>query len=221
MTNSDAVNEVQAAEAALVQAEIVLLEARLREAGRSLEQAKTAHAQTTQLAVLDAEATIAAAKAEQVKTRRGELVAQLREVRAELRVLLPELAQMKRDILDGQSIRDNMLRALSNRQDRVNDLYAEKPATADYLPDDPDVIRWRAALKKAEEAVVTLRGQIRAQPDIERLRIQGVELQQRVQAFRYREANTLSALDALKGHRNASWGGKQIPMAGGTLSGTH
>jgi chromosome segregation ATPase len=221
MTKPEAVNEVPEAEAALAQAEITLMEARVREAESTLAQARAAHAQSTQLGVLDAEATIAAAKAEQIKTRRRELIAQLRVVRAELRVLLPELDQMRRDILDGQSIRDNLHRALSIRQDRVNDLHAEEPATANYLPDDPDVTRWRAALKEAEEVVVTLHGQIREQPNLERLRVQGVELQQRVQGLQYREANTLTALDALKGRGHASWGGAQIPVAGGTLSGAH
>jgi chromosome segregation ATPase len=222
MTNSEAVNEVQAAEAACAQAEVVLMEARFREAEHKLEQARTAYAQSTQLAVLDAERTIAAAKAEETKTRRRELVATLRAVRAELARLLPQLDQMRRDILDLQSVRENLHRALSIRQDRVNDLHAETPATADYLPDDPEVTRWRAALKEAEEVVVTLHGQIREQPNLERLRVQGVELQQRVQGLQYREANTLTALDGLKGRGgHASWGGEQIPVAGGTLSGAH
>lgn len=215
------IDEVQQAEAAVQQAEIVLLEARLAEAEADLEKAKAAHATATQLAVMEAQSVIATAKADQDAARRSELVKQLREVRTQLRTLTPKLATMRRAVLDGQAQQDNLLRAIQNREDRVNELHAAAPVVVGILDDDPDVVQWNSALALAETELGSLQNSLHALPNLMTMRIEGVELATQIQTLTFAEHNLLNALDNLKRSTpRATWGGKQVDL-GGTLSGVH
>jgi len=150
--------------------------------------------------------TTSAAVAE-AEERRAELTQQLASVRAELRVKQPELARLKVVVLNQQAAEDNLRRKILSRRDTINTLHAERPAVADVLPDDPDVLNWRAAVEAREAEVLALQDELRAMPNINLLRTEGVELTQRIQALQHAEVNLLNALSAVP---KKFWGGRAV-----------
>lgn len=163
-------------------------------------------------AIAEAELVLARAKAVQAEQRRNELTENLRLVREELRVKQPELARLKVVVLNQQAAEDNLRRKILNRQDTVSSLHADRPAVADVLPDDPDVVRWCAALEAREEEVRALQAELSAMPNLLQLRTEGVVLTQRVQVLEHAHVNLLNALNALPPAQKV-WGGRAV--AGG------
>ena len=166
--------------------------------------------------VAAAEAELARAKAAQAAARRPELIANLKVVRKELRTLRPKFEKLKADVMNLQAEHDNILRAIAWREDGVSTMLASKPACADVLPDDPEVQQWVAALEEKRGEVSQLRAALAAMPDLYSLRLEGVELAQRIQSLQFSES---SILNQLSGTSGKSWAGKAVPEAGGTLSG--
>ena len=72
---------------------------------------------------------------------------------------------------------------------------AQKPAGADYLPADPDVVAWSEGCATLRARLERLRLKRVALPNLELLRIEGVTLAQRVQALQFSESNILNALE--------------------------
>ena len=165
--------------------------------------------------VAAAEAELARAKAAQAAARRPELIANLKVVRKELRTLRPKFEKLKADVMNLQAEHDNILRAIAWREDGVSTMLASKPACADVLPDDAEVVQWAAALGEKRTEIAQLRSALAAQPDLYGLRLSGVELAQRIQSLQYSES---SLLNALSGTSGKSWAGKQVET-GGVLSG--
>ncbi|MGP8270968.1 MAG: hypothetical protein ACLQLH_12925 [Terracidiphilus sp.] len=150
---------------------------------------------------------------EQADARRSKLLDQLRAVRAELRTARPAFAVIAAKVMGLRADGENLSRAISTRQERISELHASKPACADYLPSDPDVVEWRAALAATEVEIEHLRSVAESLPNLYQLQLQGVELQQRISSLEYGETNLLNALSGVSGK---AWGGK---LAIGGVSG--
>ena len=142
--------------------------------------------------------------------RKAELLVQLRDVRAQLRAARPQLAVLASRVRSLQADGENLSRAISTREERISELYAAKPAVADFLPGDPEVLQWRLALEAKESELAQLRAAGAAMPNLYQLRLEGVELQQRVAALEYAETNILNRLSGVSGK---AWGGRLV--AGG------
>jgi hypothetical protein len=156
------------------------------------------------------------AQAAQAGAGRSGLVATLKAVRQELRVLLPKLEQMKVTVLNLQAEHDNIMLAVTVREEGVSELLRDKPAVADVLPDDPEVVQWSAALEQKRTEITQLRAALAAKPNLYSLRLSGVEIASRIQSLQFSES---SLLNQMAGTSYASWGGKSMPEPGGTLSG--
>jgi chromosome segregation ATPase len=159
------------------------------------------------------EAELARAQAE---SRRPALIQQLHAVRTELRALRPQFEKLKVNVLNLQAEHDNIMLAVTVREEGVSELLRDKPAVADVLPDDPEVVQWSAALEQKRTEITQLRAALAAKPNLYSLRLEGVELASRIQSLQFSES---SLTNQLAGTSGKSWGGKAIPESGGTLSG--
>jgi chromosome segregation ATPase len=159
------------------------------------------------------EAELARAQAE---SRRPALIQQLHAVRTELRALRPQFEKLKVNVLNLQAEHDNIMLAVTVREEGVSELLRDKPAVADVLPDDPEVVQWSAALEQKRTEITQLRAALAAKPNLYSLRLEGVELASRIQSRQFSES---SLTNQLAGTSGKSWGGKAIPESGGTLSG--
>ena len=150
---------------------------------------------------------LARADAAEAAARKAKLVEQLKAVRAELRTLRPQLAKVASTVMGLRADGENIATAIRIRQEAISQLQAEKPGAADFLPDDPDVVEWRAAVSAREREVEHLRSVAESLPNLYQLQLQGVELQQRVASLEYAEVNTINALSGVSGK---AWGGKLV-----------
>jgi DNA repair exonuclease SbcCD ATPase subunit len=163
-----------------------------------------------------AKSELARALATQNDTRRSDLIANLKSVRQELRKLRPKFTQLKSRVLAQQAEHENIHRAIQIREDHVSELLASQPDCYDYLPDDPECLQWAAAIEAVRKETEQLRAHLASQPNLYALRLEGVELSQRIENLQFSEA---SLITLLAGKSSKSWGGESIPEAGGTLSG--
>jgi chromosome segregation ATPase len=163
-----------------------------------------------------AKAELTRAKAAQAGARRSDLIANLKTVRQELRKLHPKLERLKVTVLNLQAEHDNIMLAVTVREEGVSELLRDKPTVADVLPDDPEVVQWSAALEQKRGEITQLRAHLAAQPNLYSLRLEGVELASRISGLQFSESSLTNQLACTSGK---SWGGKAIPESGGTLSG--
>lgn len=159
------------------------------------------------------EAELARAQAE---SRRPALIQQLHAVRTELRALRPQFEKLKVNVLNLQAEHDNIMRAVTVREDQASELLNSRPACFDYLPDDPECVQWASVLEEKRTEISGLRMVLAAQPNLYSLRLEGVELASRISGLQFSES---SLTNQLAGTSGKSWGGKAIPESGGTLSG--
>jgi chromosome segregation ATPase len=150
------------------------------------------------------EAELARAQAE---SRRPALIQQLHAVRTELRALRPQFEKLKVNVLNLQAEHDNIMLAVTVREEGVSELLRDKPAVADVLPDDPEVVQWSAALEQKRTEITQLRAALAAKPNLYSLRLEGVELASRIQSLQFSES---SLTNQLAGTSGKSWGGKAI-----------
>jgi predicted RNase H-like nuclease (RuvC/YqgF family) len=156
------------------------------------------------------------AKAAQAGASRSDLIANLKTVRQELRSLRSKFERQKVTVLNLQAECDNIMRAVTVREDQASELLNSRPACFDYLPDDPECVQWSAALEQKRTEISGLRMVLAAQPNLYSLRLEGVELATRIQSLQFSESSLTNQLAGISGK---SWGGKAIPESGGTLSG--
>ncbi len=149
---------------------------------------------TSVVKVAKAKAVIAQAEAAHVKEERARLTAQLKQVRASLRVKRPALERLQRQVFSGQADLDNLRRAQNVTIEALARLEAARPECADYLPDNAEVTSWSTDVATLKARVERLKLERMALPNIELLRRQGVELAQEVQSLLYAESSLLSVL---------------------------
>ena len=160
------------------------------------------------LAVIEAEQRLNAAKQAVEQQRRPALIERLTVVRAELQEAAPKLAKMKSDIFALQAASDNLHKSLGYALEYVSDWLAAKPAVAEFLPTDPESIAWQAELERRQANVDAIKEKIRGLSNLMPLRIEGVELTQRVQGLHFEENNLLNALADIP--RGTTWGGQRV-----------
>lgn len=145
--------------------------------------------------VAHARAQLAEAETAQAKERHAQLVAQLALTRKTLRTEQRELEKLKRKIFKGQADLDNCRAEINSYSDALAMIQAQKPAVADHLPSDPDVVEWRNKCERLEDALEILRARRVALPNVELLRIEGVNLAKHVQELLFAETSILGQLD--------------------------
>jgi predicted nucleic acid-binding Zn-ribbon protein len=148
----------------------------------------------TTASVAQAQAMLAQAEEAQRAERRAQLVAQLKTTRSELRTQQQALENLKRQVFKGQAALDNILREQQMYLNALGANAQRKPACAEMLPDDPDVVAWRMRETDLEANLARLREQRAALPNLELLRGDGVLLAHQVQALQYAESNILNTL---------------------------
>jgi hypothetical protein len=127
--------------------------------------------------------------------RRTELIERLRKVRADLRVESAALETLSKKVMEAQTNLDNVRSRILTIVEAIGMLAAQRPATVDYLPEDPEAVRWLEKHRGLEEERVRLLSLRSALPNIELMRIDGVNLAKRVQELMYAEAAILGELD--------------------------
>jgi hypothetical protein len=119
-------------------------------------------------AVLAARALIARADEEERNQRRADLIRQLAQVRTEHRAATVRYRSLSAQIKAGrQSLAQAQLKVQAAFH-ALDEHSAARPSVADYLPDDPDVLRWteaHAALEGKCDELILLRD---ALPDPDR-----------------------------------------------------
>ncbi len=146
------------------------------------------------LSTSEAEQALSRAKQTREEQRRADLLEKLADVRAQLADLGPQFAKMKNDVFALQASFDNLHKQLQTRNEAVDDWHAARPRVADFLSADPEVAAWQAELERRQARVSETRNQLRALPNLMRLRIEGVELAQRIQGLRFEESNLMDAI---------------------------
>ena len=149
----------------------------------------------TTASVAQAQAMLARAEEAQRAERRAQLVAQLKTTRSELRTQQSELEKLRRQVFKGQADLDNVLREQQMYLNALAVNAQRKPACAEVLPDDPEVMAWRMRETDLEANLARLRAQRAALPNLELLRAEGVMLAHQVQALQHAESNLQNALD--------------------------
>ena len=149
----------------------------------------------TTAAVAQAQAALARAEELQRAERRAQLVAQLKSTRSELRTKNRELEKLRRQVFSGQNDLENIQRGQQMYLNALAVNAQRKPACAEVLPDDPEVVAWRMRENDLEANLAQLRAQRAALPNLELLRAEGVTLAQQVQALQHAESNLQNALD--------------------------
>jgi hypothetical protein len=159
------------------------------------------------ISVENARAILKQSEAAAAAERKATLVAQLKTIRAELLSCTRELAKREQPILKAQADLDAIRGALVNYDAQLGSL--EKPAVADYLPDDPEVQAWRKQSDAIVAEMTRLRGLRSDMPGVERMRAEAVQLQNTVNALQHQENGLLNTLNNSLGL--ASIEGRSIP----------
>ena len=140
--------------------------------------------------VIAARLLIQQAEESQRAVRRAQLIEQLKVIRADIRTYQREFEKLKRQIDKGQTDLDNCRAEIVRHSDALSSTLLQKPAVADHLPLDDDVVDWRSRCETLERGLQILRARRVALPNVELLRIEGVNLAQRIQALQF-SANAL------------------------------
>jgi hypothetical protein len=103
------------------------------------------------------------------RARRTQLVAELAEVRAKLRKARTEHDALVARIHPARERLNNQNGRIMTAMEQIADSEKERPACADYLPDDPEVVAWRkqhAALKVRADNLILERNRMPDPNDI-------------------------------------------------------
>ncbi|HEV2484117.1 MAG TPA: hypothetical protein VGT08_01180 [Terracidiphilus sp.] len=146
-------------------------------------------------AVAHARAQLTEAEAVAAKERRAQLVAQLRSTRSELRTETRKLEKLKQTIFTGQAALENVLREQQMYLNALGMNAQRKPSCAELIPADPEVVEWRMRETDLETNLARLRARRAQLPNLELLRVEGVQLAQHVQQLMYAENNLINELD--------------------------
>lgn len=146
------------------------------------------------LSIAEARAALSQAEAAQAKERRTALAADLAAVRSELRTARKTFDKLSKEVMEGQANLDNVRGNIIAVSDALSRLQTVKPACADLLPDDEEVVEWRTHCATLETRLEQLRAKRLALPNTEALRIDGVNLRQRIQQLEFAENNLLNEL---------------------------
>jgi hypothetical protein len=149
--------------------------------------------------ITEARAQLANAEAAERAERHQKLVSQLAAVREELRVKGAELEQMQQKILQSQADDENVYHSILVVLDAIGTSSANRPAVADYLAADPEVVAWQQKHDALVAEHARLLSERRALYPVELLRSEGLQLRDRVQSLIYAEQNLLNALDGSVG----------------------
>jgi hypothetical protein len=145
--------------------------------------------------VVEARALLAAAEAAQRDAHRAELIEQLRKVRAALLSESHNLEQMSQKVMKAQADLDNTRNQILVVVEAIGISAQQRPAIVEYLPGDPEAVAWSSKHSALEQEHARLLAVRRALPDVERMRIDGVNLAKRVQELMYAESSLLHQLD--------------------------
>ena len=150
---------------------------------------------TTQAGVTLAELALKNAKERAEATKRADDVKQLKAVRAELRTKRAAFDKLAKRIMQGQedlnavyANQTAVIAALGRLQDA-------KPEIADFLPNEPEVLEWKDNVRILTGRLEKLKAARLALPNVELLRIEAVQLRERIQQLQYAESNCLHRLD--------------------------
>lgn len=149
---------------------------------------------TTSFAAAEARTVLAQNEEEQKELKRAQQIAQLATIRTELRTKQAVLNALPQKIADAQNDLDNTRRHLLAVSDELSTLEHAKPEMAEYLPTDPEVVEWNARRADLEAKLGELRAQRAGLPNVELMRIEGVNLHRRVGELVYAESNLLNQL---------------------------
>jgi len=144
--------------------------------------------------LMEAQATLDAAKAQAAAEQREQLVSQLRSTRTRIRTLTTELTKLRGFVKthDGKTA---LLRTkVSELQRLVNISYNQKPSIADVLPDDDEAVEWgrnhRRLTAQHDAAVKELQRHGTVDPD----RVRAVQMNHDLLQLRRSEENLLAKL---------------------------
>jgi hypothetical protein len=130
---------------------------------------------------------------------RAQLVEQLRQVREELRTTRARHQQLTARIHIEREDIWNKQAQITHALDLLGDSHRARPAAADYLPDDVEVVVWRKAhddLQAKYDQLVRERSKL---PDPEQTIIQSNNDAMLIQRLAFSEANLLRALSGQGG----------------------
>jgi hypothetical protein len=121
----------------------------------------------TQAQTLVEEARAQLARAEEAVNaeRRTELIGKLAAVRAEIREGRARYGKLRLKIHAQRQDRGNAQEKINSVLRELADSEAARPAVADFLPEDPDVVRWRKHHEALQAKRIRLIGQRDALPD--------------------------------------------------------
>jgi chromosome segregation ATPase len=162
-----------------------------------------------QARLAEAERVIEEDAAEKKRQRRERLIAQLAQTRTELRQIRQEFAGGKAQFHSEEDDRARAQLKVTRAHNAMNARWADRPACADYLPADPDVIRWRESYEALDRKFGDLVEARDALPDPERLRNPLLQLNATIQRLEYAEQNLLQSLQGTLG---------QVRFAGGVFT---
>ena len=154
---------------------------------------------STSFAVAQARATLADAESAQREERRKQLITKLAETREALRLESAALDKMRADVLALQAIYDGNRRSLELLDDLLGLHQQARPAVAEYLPADPQVVAWSSKERDLRAERARVLNQRLGLPNLALMRLDGAQLAKRVQELMFGEGAILNELEGMAG----------------------
>jgi len=148
---------------------------------------------SAQLSVVAARVALAQAEVRAADERRAALTKQLGEVRAELKTARKTFDKLAKQVMAGQAKLDAIHSNQMFTMDALGRLQSVKPAAADFLPGDPEAVEWADNCRILSERLEKLKREKLTLP-MEALRLEGVQLRDRIQQLAYAESTLLNDL---------------------------
>jgi chromosome segregation ATPase len=142
--------------------------------------------------VILAEQALETARKRERAERRTKLIAELKEVRAELRTKRKAYALLEKKVLQGQAALDSIYSSQMAIFDARGRLQSIRPEVADYLPNDESVIEWNSNINALDERLAKLREARSKLPNVQLLRMEGVQTHGIIQSLEWRETQILN-----------------------------
>lgn len=149
---------------------------------------------TASFAVAQAQAALADAEKAEAQERRTTLVAQLQQIRSELPVERQKFEALSKTIRETQTQLDNLRRNLIDISDALGASLSSRPEIFSFLPDDPICTAWAKRHSELEAKQQELLQQRANLKNVESLRLDAVNIGERVKALTGSEANIIRRL---------------------------
>jgi len=151
------------------------------------------------IAVAEAQAALDAAKQREREDQHRQRVDELEQVTARLQEQRIEYQQLKERTLQLRARRKKLQDALTVLLGDEAQHLANKPATADYLPDSPSTAKWRQAGERLQMQRTAISQQLAETSAVDQMNVDLSRLSTEIQRLEFAQANLVSALEALKG----------------------